>query len=130
MSVVLAAAAMRPAGEVAGAPVTVSVLPTACFDPCTVRLRARILADARNRTLELTAESEDYLRRSILQLDGADAPRMYVEVFRELPPGNYKMRARLGRSTGETFAAVSDLTVQGSTIGRSDGAARRAKREP
>ena len=101
----------------AEAPVAVTLSPTTCLDPCTVRVRTEISADAQNRSLAIKAESSEYLRRSVIQLDGADAARAYFEVFKGLPAGAYEITATVERSTGAAFSATRDLAVRGSSVG-------------
>jgi hypothetical protein len=112
-AVVVVAGGAPPAPVHADAEVTVTLTPTACFDPCSVRVRARISPDAENRSLAITADSGRYLRRSVIQLDGEDAARSYVETYTDLPAGTYEITARVERSSGETFIATRNLAVQG-----------------
>jgi len=55
-----------------------------------------------NRLLRVSAESDDFFRSSETQLDGDHSARVTVVRFRELPPGDYEVRAELIVSTGRT----------------------------
>ena len=112
-AVALLAGVRSTATARADTPVAVTLSPTTCLDPCTVRVRTQISADAKNRTLAIKAESSEYLRRSVIQLDGEDAARSYIEIFKQLPAGTYEITATVERSTGQAFSATRDLAVRG-----------------
>src|SRR5438105_832845 len=68
----MAALGQRPMGN---APLTVRVSPTVSFAPATVFIRASVEADADNRAIAVSAESNDFYRSSEVPLDGDHAPR-------------------------------------------------------
>jgi hypothetical protein len=87
-----------------GEKLTVRVTPAFAFAPANLIVRAMIEADARNRAVEVVAESSDYYRASEVQLDGEQAPRTSMFEFRSLPPGTYEVRALLFGSGGQQRA--------------------------
>ena len=88
------------------APITIRVSPAVAFAPANLRVRATIESNARNRSVEIVAESLDFYRSSEIQLDGDQAPRTSVFEFRSLPPGVYEVRATLIGSDGQERSAV------------------------
>ncbi len=89
----LAVVAVAPTG--AGEPITMKVSPAVAFAPANLVVRTTIPADADNRAVEITAESQDFYRSSEIQLEGDKAARTTTFEFRSLPPGSYEVRATL-----------------------------------
>jgi hypothetical protein len=90
----------------AGEMMTVSVSPAVAFAPATLIVRASILADERNRTVEIVAESANFYRSSEIQLNGDKAPRTNTFEFRSVPSGTYEVKATLRDANGDARAAV------------------------
>ena len=103
----------------AGEVMTVSVSPAVAFAPATLVVRAKIEADARNRTVEIVAESPSFYRSSEIELDGDKAPRTNVFEFRAVPPGTYDVKATLRDASGQPRASVRS-TVNIIAAGGSD----------
>ena len=101
---VLTLIATLPLG--AGERMTIKVSPAVAFAPANLIVRAMIVADADNRAVEITAESQDFYRSSTVQLDGDKAARTSNFEFHSLPPGTYEVRANLLGSKGEQRATV------------------------
>ena len=101
---VLTLIATLPLG--AGERLTIKVSPAVAFAPANLIVRAMIVADADNRAVEITAESQDFYRSSTVQLDGDKAARTSNFEFHSLPPGTYEVRANLLGSRGEQRATV------------------------
>jgi hypothetical protein len=93
-------------GAGAGEVITVTVSPAVAFAPATLVVRAKIEADARNRAVEIVAESPTFYRSSEIQLDGDRAPRTNTIEFRSLPSGTYDVKATLRDASGQPRAAV------------------------
>ena len=85
---------------------TLKVSPAIAFAPANLIVRAMIDADARNRTIEVVAESTDFYRSSEIQLEGDKAPRTSTFEFRSLPSGTYEVTATVRDASGEARAAV------------------------
>jgi len=79
----------------AGERMTMNVSPAVSFAPANLIVRAMIEADPDNRAVEIIAESPEFYRSSMIQLEGEKAARTNVFEFRSLPPGTYEVRARL-----------------------------------
>ena len=90
----------------AGDRMTLRVSPAVAFAPANLRVRTMIEADARNRAVEIVAESPEFYRSSEIQLDGENAPRTTTFEFRSLPPGMYEVKATLFGSDGAARATV------------------------
>ena len=90
----------------AGERMTIKVSPAVAFAPANLIVRAMIAADADNRAVEITAESQDFYRSSLVQLEGEKAARTSQFEFRSLPPGTYEVRANLFGTRGEQRATV------------------------
>jgi hypothetical protein len=95
----------------AGEPLAIVVSPVLSIAPANVVIRVRIAPDAANRTLEVVTESDTYYRRSRVQLDGHEAPRMIPLELRNLPGGEYEVRATLIDSAGRPRALAHRLVV-------------------
>ena len=85
---------------------TLSVTPAQSFAPVTLRVRVRMEASADNRSFELVADSIDFYRSSLLSLDGDRAPRVMVFEFKNVPAGEYELRATLRDAVGKDRASV------------------------
>jgi hypothetical protein len=101
---VLTMIAVVPLG--AGERMTMKVSPAVAFAPANLTVRAMVIADAGNRALEIIAESNDFYRSSMVQLEGDRSARTSLFEFRSLPPGRYEVRAHLLGARGEQRATV------------------------
>ena len=90
----------------AGERLTLKVSPAVAFAPANLVVRATIVADADNRSVEIIAESEDFYRSSQIQLEGEKAAKTNMFEFRSLPPGTYEVRANLVGANGQTRAMI------------------------
>jgi len=76
-------------------PLRLRVSPAASLAPGFVKVQASIEADADNRFLEIVAVSSDFYRSSQVEIDGAQAARLRVFEFPNLPAGDYQFTATL-----------------------------------
>lgn len=83
-------------------PLHVRVSPAMAHAPADVYIYVSVARRPDNRLLRVSAESDDFFRSSETQLDGDHSARVTVVRFRELPPGDYEIRAELVVSTGRT----------------------------
>jgi hypothetical protein len=90
----------------AGEKMTMKVSPAVAFAPANLIVRAMVLADADNRAVEIVAESADFYRSSMIQLEGDQAARTSIFEFRNLPPGTYEVRANLYGADGAQRATI------------------------
>jgi len=95
-----------PLGAGAAERISIKVSPSVAFAPANLVVRAIVEADARNRAVEIVAESTDFYRSSQIQLEGDKAPRMSQFEFRSLPPGIYEVRASLIGDDGQQRGIV------------------------
>jgi hypothetical protein len=96
---------------VAGADEKISmrVSPSVAFAPANLSVRTTIAADAKNRAIEIVAESTDFYRSSEMQLDGESAPKTTIFQFRSLPTGEYSVRAVLRGQGGRELASTAQI---------------------
>lgn len=90
----------------AGERITMKVSPAVAFAPANLIVRTMVVADEDNRAMEIIAESQDFYRSSMVQLDGDKSARTTQFEFRSLPPGSYEVRANLLGPRGEQRATV------------------------
>jgi hypothetical protein len=83
-------------------PLHVRISPTMAHAPADLYIYVSVARRPDNRLLRVSAESDDFFRSSETQLDGEHSARVTVVRFRELPPGDYQVRAELIVSTGRT----------------------------
>jgi hypothetical protein len=82
-------------------------------EPATVRITVAVEPDARNRTLRLEADGERFYRSTEENLEGADEKRVHVIEFRNLPSGQYTVRAEVRSADSVRGTAAQELTVVG-----------------
>lgn len=101
-------------------PLTIKVSPAVSFAPCNLLVRTYVAHNARNRAIEVIAQSNDFYRSSEVQLDGDQAPRTSTFEFRSLPPGAYDVKAILKGSDEEAWA-IAHQQVNVIDAGTDDG---------
>jgi len=88
------------------APLAMTVNPSVAFAPAELRVRLEVTPSARNRSLVVVAESEDFYRSSEMPLDAAEAPRAVTVQFRGLPRGEYAVSGEVRDADGRSLAMV------------------------
>lgn len=83
-------------------------------EPATVRITVAVEPDAENRMLRIEADGDTYYRASELTLIGEADKRMHVVEFKNLPAGNYMLRAEVLSEAAVRGQATHELTVTGS----------------
>jgi hypothetical protein len=81
------------------------ISPTVAFAPANLIVKAMVEANKDNRSIEISAESDDFYRSSEIQLDGDSAPRTTMLRFPSLPGGIYVVRAVLKGAGGHAIAS-------------------------
>ena len=81
--------------------------------PATLMVTVRISPDSRNRSLAITADSADFVRRSTIELDGAEEPPVHQMSFKDLPEGDYVVTAEVLGTDGVRGYSNVDLRVLG-----------------
>jgi len=84
------------------------------IEPATVRILVAVEPDAENRALLIEADGDQMYRSSELTLTGASEKRLHNIEFRNLPAGNYTLRAQVRSSNDIRGQASQDLIVTGS----------------
>lgn len=82
----------------------IRVSPAISFAPANLSVRTSIEPHASNRALEIVADSDQFYRSSLVQLDGERAPKISTFEFHSLPPGEYEVKAALIGFDGQTRA--------------------------
>jgi hypothetical protein len=101
----------------AGERLTIAVSPLQSFAPTNLTVRIHVEPDVDNRALEVTAESGEYFRSSLIPLDGKEAPRTIAVELRRLPGGDYEVRGTLIDCAGRPRAAVSQQVIVLAAVG-------------
>jgi len=102
----LVVAMVLTATAVAGAkePLSIRVSPAFSFAPANLVIRTSVEPDAKNRSLEVIADSAEFYRSSTITLEGDRAPRTTMVEFRTVPPGDYEVTAVLIGADGHRRA--------------------------
>ena len=83
-------------------------------EPATVQITVAVEPDAKNRSLRIEADGERLFRASQLSLDGATEKRIHAVEFKNLPAGNYILRAEVLGAGDVRGMAEQELVVSGS----------------
>ena len=110
----LTAAALFSVGHTRGAALEklqLQVNPSVSMAPASVMVRAIITPDHENRQLEIVADSENFYRRSVVDLDGESAPKVNELRLLDIPGGEYEVTAILYDSKGVRSSVHRTLMV-------------------
>ena len=80
-------------------------------EPATVRVTVAVQPDEANRTLVVQADGERLFRSSAVSLEGDKGQRLHTLEFKNLPRGNYVLRAEVHSSARMRGAAEEQLIV-------------------
>ena len=83
-------------------------------EPATVRVTIAVDPDEANRTLVVQADGERMFRSSALTLEGDKGQRLHTLEFKDLPRGNYVLRAEV-HSSAKIRGAAEEVLVVGYT---------------
>ena len=83
--------------------------------PATIPITVAVEPGADNRSLIVEADSDDYYRSSMIELDGEREKRLHTVEFKSLPAGEYVLRAQVRSKTDVLGTAVNELVVTGIT---------------
>jgi hypothetical protein len=78
----------------------IDVAPRFTMAPGAFRVRAIVSPEARNRTLEVVADGDNYYRSSTIPLDGANAATITEMLLQNLPKGAYQVTVTLTDADG------------------------------
>ncbi len=95
-----------------GQPMFMRVSPAVSLAPGYLTVRINLEATAEDRLLHVSAESDDFYRASEIPLDGANAQRLNVFEFRNLPTGFYQVTGVLVGVHGPRAMATGVAKVE------------------
>lgn len=115
-SVAFAAAVLLTAGQLRGTThaadrLELRVTPSVSLAPASVIVRAIVEQAADNRELEIVAESLDFYRRSVVDLDGDQAPKTTELRLVDIPGGEYEVTAILYGADGDKTTVRKSIMV-------------------
>lgn len=108
------AAAVVTFGETRGTAVEklqLQVTPAVSMAPASVVVRVIVERDAANRELEIVADSDSFYRRTVVDLDGEQAPKVNELRLNDVPGGEYEVTATLYDANGVRTNARRTLMV-------------------
>lgn len=92
-------------------PLVVRVSPMIAQPPAFITVRADVEVHDDNRSLEISAEGDDFFTSSRIPLEGSKAPRFSEVYFENIPAGAYRVKAVLFGSQGERATVIRTVTV-------------------
>lgn len=98
-------------GLVAREPLVVRVSPMVAQPPAFITVRADVEVNDDNRSLEISAEGDDFFTSSRIPLEGDKAPRFSEVYFENVPAGAYRVKAVLFGSRGERATVIRTVMV-------------------
>lgn len=111
--VLLVAAILMTAATVSGRErLELRARPAFAYEPADLQLEFAIVPDAENRALDVVAESYDFYRSSLIELEGERAQHIVSIHYHGLPAGEYFVRGVLLDVKGRERAMVQrQITV-------------------
>ena len=94
-------------------PVSLEVDPAYCFAPCVVTISVGVEPHKADRQLTVEADSLQFYRSSVFDLEGDQEPVQHTVIWKSLPEGFYQIRATLRRSDGDLRQASGKIRVIG-----------------
>jgi hypothetical protein len=88
---------------------SMKVSPLTALAPVNLRVSVRVEPDADNRVLTIVADSGDFYRSSLIQLEGDRAPKTYTIEYPNVPGGNYDITSVLVNGMGRERASVHQM---------------------
>ena len=93
--------------------ISITVRPTVTSFRGNTMLRVLVSRNEKNRTLVWEVDGPNYYRSSSMTLDGAAAARSYFFMVKELPAGEFEVRATVKRNDSSTAMDRSSIKVIG-----------------
>ena len=84
--------------------------------PASVIVRAIVEHDAENRELEIVADSLDFYRRTVVELDGEEAPKTTELKLVDIPGGEYAVSATLYTVHGTRMTVRRSVMVMAQSL--------------
>lgn len=82
-------------------------------EPATVQMIIAVEPDGQNRSLRIEADGDRLFRSTEVTLNGDAERRLHIVEFKNLPAGNYELRAEVHSSDGVRGMDLQDLVVAG-----------------
>jgi hypothetical protein len=82
-------------------------------EPATVEIVIAVEPDQANRTLRIEADGDRMYRSSEVALEGQTDKRLHTVEFKNLPAGDYELRAEVLSTSGVRGMATQELIVAG-----------------
>ena len=95
----------------ANEPITVTVWPAVTVARGNAQLKVFVERNNDNRSLMWEVDGPDYYRSSTQPLEGSAAPKSWFFFIRDLPEGEFDIRATVKRSNNSEAVALTKLTV-------------------
>ena len=83
------------------------------MEPATVQITVAVEPDEANRVLRIEADGDTVFRASDVALSGAGEKRIHAMEFKNLPAGNYTLRAQVYSADNLRGIAEQELIVSG-----------------
>jgi hypothetical protein len=96
--------------------ISITVRPAVATYHGSAQLKVLVARDDKNRSLVWELDGPSYYRSSELQLNGAASPRSFLFMMRELPAGEFEVRATVKRSDRTASTDRSTIRVLGGPI--------------
>jgi hypothetical protein len=93
--------------------ISITVRPAVTSYRGSAQLKVLVARDEKNRLLTWEVDGPNYYRSSSQDLDGASAPRSYLFMVRELPAGEFDVRATVKRADRTEVMDRSTIRVVG-----------------
>src|SRR5438093_505714 len=87
-------------------PLRLIVSPHIAFAPSDVIVTVRLSPDASDRLLRVQIDSGEFYRSSDWTIDGAESPKVYRVAWKDIPDGEYEVRAQVGNALGVRATAT------------------------
>lgn len=121
VNLALVAAGVLTAGQIADSvkateKLELRVSPAISLAPASVSIRAIVEHDADNRELEIVADSSDFFRRTVIDLDGEHAPKTTELRLIDIPGGEYEIRATVLTAQGTTTTVRRSVMVMSQNV--------------
>ena len=78
-------------------------------EPATLHMTIAVEPSADNRVLRVEADGERFYRSADVALEGSEAPKHHVLSFKNVPAGNYVVRAYV--MSGDEALALAETTL-------------------
>ena len=93
--------------------ISITVRPAVTSYRGSAQLKVLVSRDEKNRTLVWEVDGPNYYRSSSIALDGAASPRSYFFVVKDLPSGEFDVRATVKRNDSTSAVDRSTIKVVG-----------------